>query len=209
MTIEKPDFIDALPFVDTAIDEDGRLREFVKKLVDEELQTSQYAQHDEIILPERPFLTDILRSEQSRRDHDQPSSESSSLRQIKVDTPPPISEILDDNSVEAWTKCLNQVKIKLEYLQRQLSNLDILKNYGCPAWGRHLARGEEMKSKMDQELERLAARIRDVNVQRKAGQEQISRHLDLLQSNWDHITTRNQMLSEEICKLRSEIAAKT
>lgn len=134
MTIEKPDLINAPHFTDAAIDGDQAMRQLVQKLVEDEMDATQ-AQNNDITLPERPFLTDILRNELARLEQSQPSKDDSKdLSTIKTDTPPPSSGAeMNQSELNSWIRCLDQVKIKLEYKQRQLTNLDILKTYGSSA----------------------------------------------------------------------------
>lgn len=207
MTIETPDLIDALPLIDTELDGDETLRQLVMKMVADEASESQ-SPACEIGLPNRSFLTQRLRDELVRWEQNKPHDRLAGLSKIESDNPP-ASNDLDEESLKSWIRCLDQVKIKLEYRQRQLSNIEILKANGKTAWEQYLSRNETLKSKLDEELRSIGGRIQYINAERKSSQDKISRHLDVLQTDWDNLSIRNQMLSEEIERLRKEISSKT
>lgn len=82
----------------------------------------------------RTFCTPLIENEHSCiENNDDSRPPASDLAKIKTDIPPPASTMMDKEEIDIWLKCLDQVKIKLEYKQRQLVNLDLLKNYGLPA----------------------------------------------------------------------------
>lgn len=209
MTIETPDLIDALPYIDTAIEEDELLRELVLKLVGEEMREFNQTHNQDIALPDRPFLTERLRNQLIRIEKNQPLDELKGLSTIQTDIPPSTGADIGENELLIWRRCLDQMKIKLEYRQRQLSNLELMKTYGGSVWEQYLTKSEQMRDKLDQELQLLGSRIKNINAERRTNQEQISRHLDVLQSNWENLSIRNQMLSEEIYRLKNEVSTRT
>uniref|UniRef100_A0A6G1SN91 Uncharacterized protein n=1 Tax=Aceria tosichella TaxID=561515 RepID=A0A6G1SN91_9ACAR len=145
MTIEKPDLAGPFPHDDTASDDDGALLEFARKLVADEMK--DHTQDNAISLPERRFLSDLLRNELVNQEQNKTRDDMTELSRITTDTPPPTSANIGDDELRAWNRCLAQMKIKLEYGQRQLSNLEIMKTCGVPAWEEYLARSERMKNK--------------------------------------------------------------
>lgn len=83
----------------------------------------------------RKFTTTLLQHEYSCIESDDTSRPSASeLANLQVDIPPPANSDMSDEELATWSKCLDQLKIKLEYKQRQLVNLELLKSIGLPAW---------------------------------------------------------------------------
>ena len=200
ITTETPPIVDALPFVDTVIDEDEHQRVLAMRLVDDEL---------EVFPPDRDYLEylpDInvrIRSDTEDNDSRTTRWSANELSDIRVDTPPP--ELNNDDELKLWVQCLDQIKIKLEYRQRQLANLDLLKSYGSAAWKQFIVENERMEASMNKELEDLSNRIQEINTARKSGQEHVLRHLDVLQSHWDNLLVKNQMVAEEIVKIKNQL----
>lgn len=209
MSTETPESVDALPFVDTAIDQDEQKRDEAMRMVDDELEVHPPAKDYIEYLPDvgaRPFKTQTVDSEHERLEHgNATSSGATALSEIKTDIPTPAHSAMDGEEFHLWNNCLDQVKVKLEYRQRQVTNLELLKSYGGPAWEQFIKQNEMMDANMKQELDELCNKVQDVNLERKNQQESTSRNLDVVQSQWDNLAVRNQMLAEEIEKLQQEL----
>lgn len=118
-------------------EEDDKLIEIGMREVYHEMEnfapTKDYLAYLPAIKP-RTFCTQLIEHEHSCiENNNDPRPPASELAKIKTDIPPPASLMMNKEELDIWLKCLDQVKIKLEYKQRQLVNLDLLKNYGLPA----------------------------------------------------------------------------
>lgn len=205
MTTDTPIFVDALPYIDTAIDDDDEQRALAMREVDDELEVfppdKDYLAH----LPDingRPFKTALLEAELDRLEAGEKVERAdSSIDQIKVDVPPPTSSQMTEEQLELWQKCLDQIRIKIEYRQRQLMNLELLKGYGQPAWEQYIAQSEKLEKELKLELEDLSKRTQEVNWSRKTEQERILKSLQVLQNECDSLMTRNHRIKKEIQQL--------
>lgn len=209
MTTETPTIVDALPYIDTLIDHDEDQRTLAMKLVDDELEIFPPDKDYLDYLPDfkkRPFCTDLIKNEHHRIDDDNSADDRPSakeLEHIKIDIPPPASSMMDEQEIDLWNRCLNQVKIKLEYKQKQLINLELLRSYGAPAWEQFIKECERMECNMSQELDTLGEHIREINSRRRNEHEKTKKALDVLENQWEVLTVRNRTLFEEIERMKS------
>lgn len=207
MATETPQFIDALPYIDTAIDDDDEQRTLAMKEVDDELEI--FAPDKDYIeyLPSisRAFLTPLLEHEYSCMENNELESRVNDLAEIKIDSPPPSSSSLTKEELDAWSKCLDQVKIKLEYKQRQNTNLELIKSYGDPALQEYLAEQEHITIALQEELDDLNKKTQEVNWNRKRDQERIYKTLEVLKREWNIYVEKNRILSIEIKRLSSKV----
>lgn len=209
MASETPAFIDALPYIDTAIDDES-----VERKIDEEVHNEMnifppdkdYLKY----LPpiSRTFVTPLIEHEhlcieQKRELQTRPSAKE--LAEIRTDPPPPSNSPLDEEELTIWSKCLDQVKIKLEYRQRHLMNLELIKEYGEPAWRQYIEEQERLIDSLTEELNELEKKSVKVNLSRKTDQERICRTLEVLKKEWNTYLDKNRILSDEINKLSLRI----
>lgn len=205
MTTNTPIFVDALPYIDTAIDDDDDQRALAMKEVDDELELFPPDKDYLADMPDisiRPFKTELLDKELSRLETDERSDHVGlPIEQINVEVPPPTSSKMTEEQLELWEKCLTQVRIKIEYRQRQLMNLELLNNYGQPAWEQYIAQHEKLEKELKMELEDLNKRTQEVNWSRKTEQEKILKQLQVLQNEWNNLATKNHRIKSEIQQL--------
>lgn len=187
MTTDTPDFIDALPYIDTAIDDDEELRNSAMKEVDDEIDVfppdKDYLEYLPPLEP-RTFSTPLIECEHSCIDRNELRPPSYELANIRTETPPATSSIVDDEELATWSKCLNQMIVKLEYLQRQMVNLELIKNQGETEWKQCIEDHERLESGLREELNQLSKKIQEVNWKRKSDQEHTYKVLELLRSEW-------------------------
>lgn len=201
MTTETPKFFDALPYIDTIIDDDEEKKEQAMNEVDDEMLSfppyKDYLSHLDDI-NDRPFLTPFL----IQSAIEQPNSNRSNqdIAKLEVDIPPPVSELQD---LAQWNKSVDKLKIKLEYRVRQQINLDLIKTYGSPAWEQYLAKTERIYSELNNELLDLNKRMQEINWARNKDQEQTKRTLLTLKSELDKLVDQNFILSKEVEKLEA------
>lgn len=207
MTTETPEFIDALPYIDTAIDDDDEQRALAMKEVDDELEIfAPDKDYIEYLPPiSRTFVTPLLEHEYSCIENNESRSQASDLAEVRIDSPPPSSSLLTEEELAAWSKSLNQVKIKLEYKQRQNTNLELIKSYGDPALQEYLAEQERLTTALQEELDDLNKKTQEVNWNRKRDQERTNKTLDVLKREWNIYIEKNRILSNEIKRLSSKI----
>lgn len=212
MSTETPAIIDSLPYIDTAIDDNEELRVLAMREVDLELEVFPPDKDYLTYLPDisrRPFRTDLLRHEYESIENNESRPDSCQLSRLNVDIPPPASSIMDEEELELWSKCLNQIKIKLEYKQRQMVNLEILKCYGTPAWQEFISENERMEASLNSELHDLTNRAQEVNWARKSDQQRVQKRLDILRNEWINVVDKNRMLADEITRLKTTLAKET
>lgn len=206
MSTETPEFVDALPYIDTAIDDDEEQRAIAMREVDDELEI--FAPDKDYInyLPpiRAPFSTPLIEHEHSCIEKNISRSSADDLVEIRVNSPPPSKTLLSADEFDAWSKCLNQMKIKLEYKQRQYINLELIKSYGAPAWQEYLAQQEQKTTSLQVELDDLNKKMQELNWERKRDQERIFKTLEVLKKEWDSFVERNRILSDEINRLSSK-----
>lgn len=206
MSTNTPACIDALPYIDTAIDDDDDQRAIAMKEVDDELEVFPPDRDylaDLSDINKRPFMTELLEKEFNRLEMDSASKlqVDQSLTDMRVDVPPPASSKMSDEQLELWKISLDQLKIKIEYRHRQLTNLELLKRYGLLAWGQYILESEKLEASLNTELEELGKQTQKVNWLRKNEQEDALKRLQVLQSEWDNLVTRNHQLNLEIQRL--------
>jgi len=204
MSNDRPLIVDGLPFVDISIDDDEKQRAFAVGLVDDELKTFAPDANCLDYLPDcrvRPFCTELIQDSHEQIATNHHIQQTSNLSELKLSIPPQPSSMISDHELDIWNDCLNQVKIKLEYRQRQLTNLELLKNYGLPAWQQYISEMEKMERDMNQELDRLERLKADINSKRKSDQERVKKSLDVLYSQWDNLVVLNKLLSDELKRM--------
>lgn len=206
MTTEIPEHVDALPYIDTAIDDDEEKRALAMREVDEELEI--FAPDKDYIhyLPpiKGSFSTPLIEHEHSCIEKNISRFPVNDLAEVKVDSPPPSNSPLSADELNSWSKCLNQLKIKLEYKQRQYINLELLKSYAAPVWQEYLIEQERKTNSLQAELDDLNKKMQEVNWSRKCDQERVRKTLEVLKKEWDNFVERNRILSNEINRLSSK-----
>jgi len=208
MTTDTPAIVDALPYVDTAIDDDEEQRSLAMRAVDDELDTFPPSKDYIEYLPslaKRPFCSPAIEYEHSCIEKNQPRPDSTELSNINVGVPPPSSTSMDNEELAIWLKCLNQIKIKLEYQSRQMVNLDILKTYGAAAWHEYIERQTWIEASLKNEIALLNKQIQEVNWLRKNDQERVFKTLKLLNNEWCSLADTNHVLTKELQRMSMQI----
>lgn len=200
--------LDALPYIDTKIDDNEEEREAAMCLVDDELEifppTKDYLEYLPINLQNRTFVTELIENEHNYIERGKTRSTSPSLADIFSGTPSHQSlKDLKDDDLESLGKNLNQLKIKIEYRQRQLTNLELIKSYGQPAWEQYLNHLSTIESELKSELEQLEAQTQKINWSRKTSQERIAKNLEIIQKEWESLSDRNRKLANEVRRMKS------
>lgn len=204
MSTDTPEFIDALPYIDTAIDDDEEHRAIAMKEVDDEIYSFPPDKDYLEYLPNvesRTFATPLIEYEHFCIESNEPRPPSSNLAKVEVTMPPPSTSSMDDEEFDRWNKCLNQVKIKLEYGQRQLANLERLKENGVPIIEQFIAVNENIETCLAKEINDLSRKTHEINWQRKSEQERIGRTLDILKTEWNTLMDKNCILAKEVRRL--------
>lgn len=204
MSTDTPEFIDALPYIDTAIDDDEEQRAIAMREVDNEIYSFPPDKDYLEYLPNvesRTFATPIIEYELFCIESNEPRPPSSRLAQIEVAAPPPLTSPMDDEEFDRWNKSLNQVKIKLEYRQRQLANLERLKENGTPIMEQFIALNENIDTCLEKEINDLSRKTHEINWQRKSEQERLGRTLDILKNEWNTLINKNTILAQEVRRL--------
>lgn len=209
MSVEAPPIVDALPYVDTAIDDDDNQRAAAMKELDDELDVfapqRDYLEHLQPLEP-RTFCTPLIRHEHERLEAGKPQPAARDLADTHADTPPPTSSSanMDAQEHEVWQRCLDQLKIKLEYLSRQSVNLELIKSYGAAAWQNFIDQNEATETELKGELESLERRIQEINWHRKTEQERVEKTLQVLRGEWIGYVDKNRILFHEFERLNAQ-----
>lgn len=203
MTTETPGIVDALPYIDTAIDDDDEQRAIAMGLIDDEIEIFPPDKDYLDYLPSinnRPFCTTLLDQEHNHIEH-KIKPPLNDLAEIKLSVPPPTQE---GEEVPDWTECLNKLKIKLEYCQRQMMNLELIKSYGSSAWEQYLLSMERIESDLKTELSVISKSTQEINWKRKSDQERVAKVLDVLNNEWNSFADKNHELFIEMRKLNPQ-----
>lgn len=206
--------IDALSHVDPPISDSQR--EEAMELIHSEMDiyepTSDYLDGVPDYIDRRTFQTDLLKQEYDRilpyiSEGKQPHQEN--IDKIKVQ-PPPTTTLqskndskLMDNEIDQWHKCLNQIKIKLEYRHRQLVRLELLNTHGDSAWNAALQETQNLSSCLEREITDLAKQVQDVSESFEADQQHTAKVLSVLRNEWRTLIEQNHLLATEINRLKS------
>lgn len=204
MTTDTPDFIDALPYIETAIDDDEEQRAIAMKEVDDEIDSFPPSKDYLEYLPNvesRAFTTPIIEYEHFCIESNEPRPPSSRLNELEVDIPPKATSVMNDEDLGIWNKCLNQIKIKLEYKQRQLDNLKWLQDNGIPILEQFITINESVASCLRKEINDLSRRTHEINYKRKTEQESVSKTLDILKNDCNTLIDKNCILAKEVRRL--------
>lgn len=179
--------------------------------VDEELYvfppSRDYIEHLPFSAKSRTFSTPLLDSEHEAIENCEARASASDLAEICFEVPPPTraAGLIETNDEFAtWNKCLDQLKLRLEYGQRQLLNLELMKSQGNLAWAQCITEAESLESALKANLVDLSKQQQiqeDINWRRKSDQELVAKQLQVLQREWHTLEERNRALSEAIKKL--------
>lgn len=200
---------DALPFIDSAIDQNEQLRIEAMRLVDDELEIfppdKDYLGYLPMDLKSRTFLTPLLEAEQARIEnttdfHSGGGKDSNDLAAIITNAPQQTDS--DEQEFSDWLSCLNQLKVKIEYRQRQLVNLEVLKTHNTTLWEQYIERHQDIKSSFEQELNDIIKKAEATNFRRKTSQERVAKTLEVLRSEWISLANRNHALASEIERMQ-------
>lgn len=200
--------IDALPCIDSAIDENEDQRNLALQEVDDEMYIfppdKDYLEYLPLDLKSRTFSTPLIEHEHQIIENQIERTSKTALSTIRIDDPPTIPSNPDDlneSQLQQWADCLKQLKINIEYRNRQLMNLEISKTYNEPASERFTVYLEDLKLSFQQELVDLTKKIEQINLSRSKSQESIAKMLNVLQAEWNSLVDRNRMLSQEITSI--------
>jgi len=197
--------IDALPYYDKGYDEPG-VREASQALVEEETKTfkptKNYLQHLSL-LDDQAFETEIMRNEFTRLGARQPM-EMLSMKRYDLPVPPTGSK----NDVGAWEECVKNSQAQLMHQEVRSENLEGMMRHSCNAWKTYNERLDKQREDALSELQQVKGRVKEVNWQRKNLHVKTGEQLDLLESKWVELISKNYEIEEAILKLEREIAAK-
>ncbi|RKP08272.1 Pre-mRNA-splicing factor SPF27 [Thamnocephalis sphaerospora] len=199
--------IDALPYVDLQIDEDG-VRDSVEKLIEDELSTFQFEDNGRLptlkLAAEakdaedaplwRTALADIKQGDEKLNALD--------LTRYRVPTVP---EDGSGASAEEWQKLRQVTELQLQYQHQRVCNLELLQKYGANAWRMHNFQVEGELNAVKQELEREKASVVACNQERKAMQVDAGTKLARLEAQWYELVAKNAQLEVACVGLENQI----
>lgn len=207
MTTDIPEFIHAVLETDDPIDDDEDHRIAAMRLVDDEIDIfppdRDYLEHLPWSSKSRTFSTPLLDLEHNAIENNEHRCPSSDLSAFRCDVPEPVkigSETVEE--ADTWDKSLNQLKIRLEYGLKQLTNIELMKSYGSLAWEHCSKETELIETALKSCSTHLKKKLtRELDWKKESDKQRIAKQVMALQNEWDHLEKRTQSLSETMKKL--------
>lgn len=165
-----------------------------------------YIEHLPFSSKSRTFLTPLLKNEHQAIEDNESRPQASDLSEMKYDLPPSakVAGIEDQEEFEEWNKCLDQLKIRLEYGQRQMVNIELMKTHGNLAWEQCIKETESIEFTLKSGLTDLKKKqqiLEELEWKRKSDNELVTKQLGILQGEWQSLEERHRVLLEAIRKL--------
>ncbi|XP_022660400.1 pre-mRNA-splicing factor SPF27-like [Varroa jacobsoni] len=196
--------VDALPYIDHEYDGPG-VREAVLAMVEEETRryrpTKNYLEH----LPSlnlHAFETDIMRAELERLQSRTPMDMISMKR---YELPPPVHG--RHNDLQAWTEAVENSYAQLEQQVTRIINLELLEKYGAEVCKAHNEVLVGLARHVQGRLRDMRAQIQDIHLGRKTEQTEVGERLQLLESQWVGLVSKNYEIERACAELEKEMVA--
>ncbi|OQR66531.1 pre-mRNA-splicing factor SPF27-like [Tropilaelaps mercedesae] len=196
--------VDALPYIDHEYEGPG-VREAVLAMVEEETRryrpTKNYLEH----LPPlnlHAFETDIIRAELERLQSRTPMDMISMKR---YELPPPVHG--RHNDLQAWTEAVDNSYAQLEQQVTRIINLELLEKYGAEVCKAHNEVLVGLARNVQGRLRDIRSQIQDIHLGRKTRQTEVGERLQLLESQWVGLVSKNYEIERACVELEKETSA--
>jgi hypothetical protein len=123
------------------------------------------------------------------------------LTRYTVPPPPPS----DNKSVTAWEEAVKNAKAMLVHQSTHAENLELLKLYGANAWRDCNEKLEQLRSRLQNEVNEAQKQLDKLNLDRKNEQLPVGRKLVQLEDEWSQLVERNRALARAISNLEQEL----
>eukprot|EP00112_Aurelia_sp_Birch-Aquarium-sp1_P001993 Seg1219.5 transcript_id=Seg1219.5/GoldUCD/mRNA.D3Y31 product="Pre-mRNA-splicing factor SPF27" protein_id=Seg1219.5/GoldUCD/D3Y31 len=195
---------DALPYIDQDYEEPG-VRDTVNSLIEEETRRYRPTKNYLEYLPEPKFgtfETPVMKKEFERIANKQPVEH---LSMKRYELPQPTANQKTD--VSAWNECLRNSMAQLEHQSTRIANLELLSQFGADAWRSHNEVLQQMLDEQQRQLNHLRKHIQDINWDRKSAQIKAGEELQMLESSWIGLVSKNYEIERACATLEAEIDA--
>ncbi|KAK7480070.1 hypothetical protein BaRGS_00028707 [Batillaria attramentaria] len=195
--------VDALPYYDQGYDETG-VRDAAIALVEEETRRYRPTKNYLDYLPTpnyHAFETETLKNEMERVQARLPMD---MLSMKRYELPqPPAGKMTD---VAAWQECVDNSQAQLEHQALRILNLELMGDYGIPAWKTYNDTMVSMIESAQKQLQDLRKKIQEINWQRKNEQTQSGVKLRELETSWVGLVSKNYEIERACVELEKEVA---
>ncbi|KAJ4308572.1 hypothetical protein N0V94_009298 [Neodidymelliopsis sp. IMI 364377] len=183
---------DSLPYVDTQVDEAALAA--ARATIDQDIRRAGVDTSDlhPALIPAAkytPQFSDFIEREHARLDGN-PASKLSGIdlkRYEDLDAPENTNPTTDEDRpelLEKWNKALKQAYTSSEYVQGRLTQLGLLEKFGKNAWLVGNAQLEDILKSIETELADVRRQHEEVEVLRRAQQENVHGEIKTLEDTW-------------------------
>ncbi|GFO26098.1 pre-mRNA-splicing factor spf27 [Plakobranchus ocellatus] len=194
--------VDALPYFDQGYDDPG-VKEAAIALVEEETRRYRPTKNYLDYLPNpnyHAFETEIIKNEMERVQARLPM-DMMSMKRYELPTPP-AGKMTD---VSAWQDCVDNSQAQLEHQSLRILNLELMSEYGAPAWRSYNTVLSSMIEQAQKHLQDLRKKIQEINWQRKTEQTQAGEKLRDLETTWVGLVSKNYEIERACAEIEKEI----
>jgi len=201
--------IDALPYVDTLIDENPQARADAESLIRKEMKRfDPTAHYEETLGPlyvptfcgstllQKEFSRVVSQKEQKGGAVNEPlKAYVSNILEI-----PPKMSANEDICREEWIKAIKQLKQSIEYHNNWLVNAELAKKYGPSAARAHAVAQEGIEKYAKFTGDSIASELLKINKDRKSAQLEAGGELNALVNEIESCITKNNAISRLLFK---------
>ncbi|OZJ04578.1 hypothetical protein BZG36_02777 [Bifiguratus adelaidae] len=189
--------VDALPYIDKEIDDDGA-RDAVDKLIEAELRRTprREPEHPKTIplFDKDPMLKEDWKRVQQRKPL-------SALDNERYSLPGPIN----DKDPESCRESVENTKSQLEHQTLRLLNLELLSKFGANSWRLHNYQQEYQLAQLQKQVETYKEKVLEINRQRRFDQTQAGNTLSSLENKWTNLISSTLQVEIACASLEEEL----
>ncbi|KAI9006565.1 Pre-mRNA-splicing factor SPF27 [Phycomyces nitens] len=191
--------IDALPYVDREIDEEG-MKASVDRMIEQEMRRMRRKEKSTLPTSINLFEHDEMLAEELERVQKKEPLNALDTSRYELQGP------ADDNeNVEGWKSAVDNTKAQLESQAGSMFNLELLQKYGANAWRVHNYQLQAYLKQVQKETEEYINKSREINKQRKFEQTQAAGSLRSLENKWSDLISQNLQVDIACAALESEV----
>ena len=191
------DAVDALPYIDRAIDEDASVRAKVEGLIRSEMA---------LFNPSEMYMSNLLAQDKDRHFTSSPLVRASLEALERGESPPGFDKKRyalvnleeDAKDLGGWKSAVDRLKQTIEYQKSWLVNAQLCRKYGPKAWTVNAKVQEGLVKQAEFQLEAQESAENETNKERKAAQMRAKAELDFLAREATDITRKNFMILNQI-----------
>jgi len=177
----------------------------VNALIEEETRRYRPTKNYLEYLPEPKFSafeTPVMKKEFERIANKQPFEH---LSMKRYELPQPSANQKTD--ISAWNECIRNAMAQLEHQATRIVNLELLSKFGPDAWRSYNEVLQQMLDDQQRQLNVLRKNIQDINWERKSAQMKAGEELQLLESSWIGLVSKNYEIERACATLEAEVEA--